>query len=114
MPSLLQHLLHVTINVTTLDELHENDPGLSIDVVPGSVRDGMVSIKLPIRHIFASHLKFTCNVVMVLLTLLWIRMRLGLGGCLYAIIGGGLESFSVDGFCWMKIMNIENVICVNF
>ena len=36
---------------TTLDELHENDPGLTIDVVPGSVRHGLVSIKLRIWHL---------------------------------------------------------------
>ena len=55
-------------------------------------------------------------------------MCLRLGGCLYAIIGGVLKSFTVDGFsakffhtffmsllnCWMKIMNIGNVICVSF
>ena len=36
LPSPLNHLVHV-IKYTTLDELHENDPGLAIDVVPGSV-----------------------------------------------------------------------------
>ena len=75
----------------TLDELHENDPGLAIDVVPGSVRDGLVSIKLHIWHRLSSHGKFPCNVVAVLLTLLWIKMRLGLRGCLYTIIGGALK-----------------------
>ena len=43
LPSPLQHLLHV-IKYTTLDELHENDPGLTFDVVPGIVRDGLVSM----------------------------------------------------------------------
>ena len=69
MPSLLQHLLHV-IMYTTLDELHENNPGLTIDVLSGSVKEGLVSIKLHIWHLFVSHLKFPCNVVFVLLTLL--------------------------------------------
>ena len=57
-------------------------------------------------------------------------MCLRLGGCLYAIIGGVLKSFSVDGYsakfmdrffvlvkflnCWMKIIDIRNVICVSF
>ena len=57
LPSPLQHLLHV-IKYTTLDELHENDPGLTIDVLPGSVNEGLESIKLHILHIFLSHLKF--------------------------------------------------------
>ena len=86
MPSPLRHLLH-DIKYTTLDELHENDPGLAIYVVPGSVGDGLVSIKLHILHLFSSQLEFPCNVVVVLLTLLWIKMRLRLG-CLHAIIGG--------------------------
>ena len=97
MPSPLKHLLH-DIKYTTLDELHENDPGLSIDVVPGSVRHGLVSIKSHIWHLLSSHLEFPCNVVVVLLTLLWIKIRLRLRGCLYAIIGGVLKSFPVDGF----------------
>ena len=58
------------------------------------------------------------------------KMRLRLGCCLYAIIGGVLRSLPVEGFsskfihafnvlikllnCWMKIMNIGNVICVSF
>ena len=42
-PPPLQHLFYV-VKYTTLDELHENDPGLTIDVVPGCVRDGLVSI----------------------------------------------------------------------
>ena len=127
MPSPIKHLLH-DIKYTTLDELHENDPGFSIDVVPGSVRHGLVSSKLHIWHLFSLYLEFLCNVVVVLLTLLWIKMRLRLGGCLYAIIGEVLKSFSVDGFsakflhtffmtwsnCCMKIMNIANVICVSF
>ena len=78
--------------------MHENDPGLTIDVVPGNVRDGLVSSKLHIWHLFAPHLEFSCNIVVVLLTLLRIKMRLGLGGCLYAIIGGVLKCFPVDGF----------------
>ena len=57
-------------------------------------------------------------------------MRLRLRCCLYAIIGGVLKRFSVDGFsakvfhifyvlvkllnCWIKIMNIGNVICFSF
>ena len=57
-------------------------------------------------------------------------MCLRLGGCLYAIISKVLKCFPVDGFsavspkifnvlakflnCWMKIMNIRNVICVGF
>ena len=97
MPSPLKHLLH-DIKYTTLYELHENDPGLTIDVVPGSVRHGLVSIKLHIWHLFSSHLEFPCIVVVVLLTLLWIKMCLRLGGCLYAIIGVILKSFTVDGF----------------
>ena len=97
MPSPLKHLLH-DIKYTTLDELHENDPGLTIDVVPGGVRHGLVSIKLHAWHLLSSHLEHTCNVVVVLLTLLWIKMRLRLRGCLYAIIGGVLTSFPVDGF----------------
>ena len=127
MPSTLKHLLHV-IKYTTLDELHENDPGLTIDVVPGSVRHGLVLIQFHIRHLFSSYLEFPCNVVVVLLTLLWIKMHPRLGGCLYAIIGGVLKSFPVDGFsakvlhkffmswlnCCMKIMNIGNAICVSF
>ena len=36
--------------------------------------------------------------MVVLLTLLWIRACLRLGGNLYAIIGGVLNSFPVDGF----------------
>ena len=129
MPSPLKHLLH-DIKYTTLDELHENDPGLTIDVVPDGVRRGLVSIKLHTWHLLSSHLEHTCNVVVVLLTLLWIKMRLRLRGCLYAIIGGVLTSFPVDGIsakylhaffvlvkllnCWMNIMNIGNVICVSF
>ena len=94
---MLKHLLH-DIKCTTLDELHENVPGLAIDVVPGSVRHGLVSIKLRNLHLFSSHLEYPCNVVVVLLTLLWIKMCLWLGGCLYAIIGRLLNSISVDGF----------------
>ena len=57
-------------------------------------------------------------------------MCLWLGGCLYAIIGGVKKKCPADGFsavspyifyvlvkflnCWMKIMNIGNVICVSF
>ena len=41
LPSPLKHLLH-DIKYTTLDELHENDPSLTIDVVPDSVRHGLV------------------------------------------------------------------------
>ena len=62
--------------VTTLDELHENYPGLAIGVHSVSVKEGLVSNKLHIWHFFASHLKFPCNVVVVLLTSLWIRIRL--------------------------------------
>ena len=127
MPYPIKHLLH-DIKYTTLDELHENDPGLAIDVVPGSVRHGLVSMKLNIWHLFSSHLEFPCNVVVVLLTLLCIRIRSRLGGCLYVIIGRVVKSIPVDGFsakspkfffmswlnCWMKIMNIGNVICVSF
>ena len=87
MPYPLQHLLH-DIKYTTLDELHANNPGLAIDVVRDSVRHGLVSIKLHIRHLFSSRLEFLCNVVVVLLTLLWIKMRLRLGGFQHAIIGG--------------------------
>ena len=47
---------------------------------------------------FSIHSKFSCNVVVVLLTLLWIKMRLRLGGCLYAVIGGVFKSFPVDAF----------------
>ena len=83
---------------TTLGELHENDPGLTIDVVPGSVRDGLVSMKLHILHLLSSHLEFPCNVVVVLLTVLWIKLHLGLGGCLNVVIGGVLSSYLVDGF----------------
>ena len=57
-----------------------------------------MSIKLHIWHLFVSRVKFHCNVVVVLMTLLWTKMCLGLGGCLYAIIGGVLKSFPVDGF----------------
>ena len=80
------HLLHV-IKYTTVDELHENDSGLTIDVVHGSVRDGLVSNKLHIWHLFASPLIFPCKVVVLLFTLLWNRMCLRLG-FQYAIIGG--------------------------
>ena len=68
--------------------------------------------------------------MVVLLTMLWIRICLRLGGCLYVTIGGVLKSFPVDGLsaispyifivlvifmnCWMEIMNITNVICVSF
>ena len=97
MPSPLRHLLHY-VKYPTLDQLHENDPGLTIDVVPGSRRHGLVSIKLHILDLFSSHFEFHCNAVMVLLTLLWIKMRLRLGGCLYAIIGGVVKSFHVAGF----------------
>ena len=69
LPSPLQHLLHV-IKCTTLDKLHKNNPGLAADVDPGSVNEGLVSIKLYIWHIFVSHLKFPGNVVVVLLTML--------------------------------------------
>ena len=54
LPSPLQHLLHV-IKYTRLDELHENDHGLAIFVVPCSVIEGLVSIKLYLWHLFASH-----------------------------------------------------------
>ena len=57
LPSPLKHLLH-DVKYTTLDELHENDPGLTIDVVPGSVRRGLVSIKLHIWHPLSSHFEF--------------------------------------------------------
>ena len=57
MPSLLEHSLHV-MKYTTLDELNENDCGLTIDVVPSGVKEGLVSIKLHIGHLFVSHLKF--------------------------------------------------------
>ena len=57
-----------------------------------------MSIKLHILHLFASRLKFPCNVVVILLTLLWIEMRLRLSGFLHAIIGGVLESFPAGGF----------------
>ena len=97
MPSPLRHLLH-DIKYTTLDELHENDPRLTIDIVPGNVRDGLVSIKLHICDLFASHFKFPCSFVVVLLTLLGIKMRLRLGRYLYAIIGGALKSLAVVGF----------------
>ena len=100
LPSPLKHLLH-DIRYTTFDELHENDPGLTIDVVPGSVRHGLVLTRLHILNLFSSHLEFPCNVVVVLLTLLWIKIRLRLGECLYAIIGGVLKSFPVDGFSAM-------------
>ena len=80
------------IKCTKLDELHENDQGLTIDVVPGNVRHGLVPIKLHILHPLLSHLEFPCNVEVVLLTLLWIKMRLRLRGCLYAIISGALKS----------------------
>ena len=50
------------IKYTTLDELHENDPGLTIGVLKGSVKEGLASIKLHILHLFTSHLKFPCNV----------------------------------------------------
>ena len=62
------------IKYTTLDELHENDPGLKIDVIPDSARDDLVSIKLHNWHPFALHIKFPSNVVVVLLTLMWIKM----------------------------------------
>ena len=97
MPSPLKRLLH-NIKYTTLDELHENDPCLTIDVVPGRVRHGLVSTKSHILHLLSSHFEFPYNVVVVLLTLLWIKMRLRLRGCLYAIIGGVLKSILVDGF----------------
>ena len=61
MPSALQHLLHVS-KYTTLDEVRENDPGLTIDVVTGSAKEGVVSIKLLIWQLFVSHLKLPCNV----------------------------------------------------
>ena len=86
------------IKYTTIDELHENDPGLTIDVVPDSARPGLVSIKLHIWHLLSLHLEFTCNVVVVLLNSLSIKMRLGLRGCLHAIIGGVLKIFPVGGF----------------
>ena len=96
LPSPLKHLLHYI--KYTLDELHENDPDFTIDVVPGGEKHGLVSHKLNIWHIFSSHLVFPSKVVLVFLTLLWIKMRLWLGGCLYAIIGGVFKSFHVDGF----------------
>ena len=37
----LQHSLHV-IMYPTLDELHESDHGLTIDVTPGNVKEGLV------------------------------------------------------------------------
>ena len=72
LPSPLRHLLH-DIKYTTLGGLQENDPGLSIDVVPGSERHGQVSIKLHIWHLLSSILEFPCIVVVELLTLLWIK-----------------------------------------
>ena len=60
--------------------LHENDPGLTIGCC--SAKHGLVSVKLHIWKVFASHLKYSGNVVVVLLTLLWIRGCLGLGGSL--------------------------------
>ena len=56
----------------------------------------MVSIKLHIWHLIVSHLLFPGNGVVVLLTLLWIRMRLSLGDCLHAMIGRVLM-FSCGG-----------------
>ena len=112
MPSPLKHLLHV-IKHTTLDELHENQPGLTIDVVPGSVRHGLVLIKEHIWHLFSSHLKCPCNVVVVLLTLLWIKMRLRLGGCLNAIIGRALKKIPVDGFS-AKFLHTSFISWLNY
>ena len=54
LPSPLQHLLHVT-KYATLDELHDNDPGIAINVAPGSEKEGLVSIKLHI-YIFLYHI----------------------------------------------------------
>ena len=51
-----------------IDDLHEYDPGLRIDIVPSSANEVLVSIKLHMWHLFVSHLKFPCNVVVVLLT----------------------------------------------
>ena len=76
---------------------------------------GLVLIKMLILHLFVSHLKFPCNVVVELLTLLRKKIRLRLGGYLHAIIRGVFESFPVGlsarflhiflNYC-MQIMNM--------
>ena len=71
------HFLHV-IKYTTLDDLHGNDPGLKIDVVSGIVKEDLVSIKLHIWHVLYQISNFH-----LMLTLLWIRMRLSLGVIAY-------------------------------
>ena len=47
----LLHFLHA-IKYATLDELHENDPGLAIHVVSGSVNEGLVPITFHIYNFF--------------------------------------------------------------
>ena len=46
---------------TTLDELHENNPGFTIGVVLGNVK-GLVSTKFLILPLFVSRFKFPDNV----------------------------------------------------
>ena len=79
MTSLLQHLMNV-IKYTALDELHENYPCLVIDVVPGSVKEGLIFTKMHKCHLFVSYLEFPGNVAVVLFTLPLIRMYISLGG----------------------------------
>ena len=54
--------MHV-VKYTTIDELLDNDPDLATDVAPGSVKEGVVSIKLHIWHLFVSDLKFCGGIV---------------------------------------------------
>ena len=57
MPSPIQRFLHVT-KYATLDELHENNSGFRVDVLPCSVKEVLVSIKLHIWQLLLSHVKF--------------------------------------------------------
>ena len=76
--------MHV-IKYTTSDELHENI-GLTIYAVTGIVKQGLVYSKLCIWYLFLSQLRCLDNVILPILSSLWIKMNLRSSGCLYAII----------------------------
>ena len=66
----------------TLDELHENDPTLTVNVVHISANECLVSTKLHILHHFLTH-----DFPDKLLLLLLIKIRLRFRGCLYKLTG---------------------------
>ena len=66
------NFLHV-VKYARLDELHENDPGLAIDAVLGSV-GGVVSMKC-LFGIFSCHINNFMIMLLCYYSLPWIIMR---------------------------------------